>query len=116
MKPNEETGTNDEQLRSVLRHWTVNAPLPPRFQEQVWRRIERTEVRPEGTLWARALRLIALALPRPAIAVSYVTLALMLGLTAGSLAAQVRSNHLNTALSERYVRTIDPYRAEIAQP
>lgn len=41
---------------------------------------------------------------------------LFLGVAAGSLAAQARSSQLNAALSERYVQSIDPYRAGIPQP
>lgn len=116
MKPNQQSENNEEQLRSVLREWVVETPLPPRFQEQVWHRIEEAET-PLGTgFWAGVSRLIDVVLPRPKIAFSYIAALLLLGVAAGSVAGQIKSSHLNATLSERYVQSIDPYRAEIPQP
>jgi len=42
MKTNE-PGNHEEALRKVLKEWRTDAALPTRFQEAVWRRIERTE-------------------------------------------------------------------------
>ncbi len=115
MKPNLEP-ENDERLRAVLHEWAVDAPLPPRFQEQVWQRIARAEARPEPGLWAALLRLLEVALPRPKVAFAYVAVLLVLGITAGSVAAQVKSGHLNAALSERYVQLVDPYHGGHTEP
>lgn len=115
MKTNQEPN-NDERLRTMLRQWVVEAPLPPRFQEQVWKRIERGEVRTQLGFWANLVRLFETALPRPRIAVSYVATLLVLGVAAGSVAAQIKSGHLNTALSERYVQMVDPYHPGVSQP
>ena len=117
MKPDQRSENNDEQLRSALREWVVDAPLPPRFQEQVWQRITRTEARSApGFRVAGFFRWLEGALPRPKVAFSFVAALLVLGVAAGSVAAQVKSSHLNAALSERYVQSIDPYRSEIPQP
>jgi hypothetical protein len=36
----------DEPLRALLKEWKAKPSLPPRFQEQVWRRIEQAEAEP----------------------------------------------------------------------
>ncbi len=115
MKTSQEPG-NDEQLRTVLRQWAVETPLPPRFQEGVWQRIQRAELRPEPGLWAGLLQLIEVRLPRPKVAFSYVAALVVLGVAAGSVTAQIRSSQTNTILSERYVQLVDPYHAGPAQP
>ncbi len=116
MKPNQEPDEKDRRVESALREWVVDSPLPPRFQEQVWQRIARTEARPEPRFQAALGRWLEMALPRPRIAFSYIAVLLVLGVAAGSVAAQVKSSHLNAALSARYVQSIDPYRAENAEP
>jgi hypothetical protein len=115
MKPNLEPD-NDKGLRAVLRAWVVDAPLPPRFQDQVWQRIARAEVPSELPFWARLLHQVEVALSRPKVAFSYVAILLVLGVSAGSVTAQIQSNHLNATLSARYVQSVDPYRAETSQP
>jgi hypothetical protein len=115
MKPIQTTD-NDDHLRAVLRGWVVDHPLPPRFQDKVWQRIARTEVRPESGFWIGLIRLVEVALPRPKIALSYVATLLLLGVAAGSMTAQVRSSHVDADLSARYVQSLDPYRADTSQP
>ena len=100
----------------MLREWVVDTPLPPRFQEQVWKRIARTEARPSPGFWTSFSRWLEVALPRPKVAFAYIAALLVLGVAAGSVTAQVKSSQLNAALGERYVQSIDPYRAEIPQP
>ncbi len=116
MKPNQGSECNDEQLSSVLRGWVVERSLPPGFQEQVWRRIERAEVRPRPSIWATVSGWLDTALPRPRVALSYIAALLLLGVAAGSLSAQVKNSKLNAALSERYVQSIDPYYSDLPRP
>lgn len=116
MKTNQPSEHDDEQLNSVLRNWVVDTPLPPRFQEQVWRRIAKSETPDRLGFWAGLSRWIEAALPRPKVAFSYVAALLLLGVTAGSLVAQAKSTQFNASLSERYMQSIDPYRAESMQP
>ena len=115
MKPNPNP-ESDERLRTVLRSWVVDTPLPPRFQEQVWQRIDRAELRPDSPFWAGLLRLIEVALPRPKIAFAYVSVLLAVGVTAGAWAAQVKTNRTKTDLGLRYVQSVDPYRAVASIP
>jgi hypothetical protein len=115
MTPNQNPDS-DERLRKVLREWVVDAPLPPRFQEQVWKRIARAEAPSESLFWTGLARLVEVVLPRPKIAFSYVAALLVLGVTAGSVTAQIKSSQLDATLRARYVQAVDPYRADSLQP
>ena len=95
----------DEKLGALLRESRTSQALPPRFQENVWRRIEDAEapVTSGGTVtWLEAL--VALVL-RPRFAYATVA-ALMLGgilLGAHSGAQTARQN-----AEARYVASISP--------
>jgi hypothetical protein len=115
MKPNQ-TSEDNESLGRVLRQWTVDAPLPPRFQEQVWQRIARAEAAAAPSLWVLISRWLENVLPRPKFAFAYVAVLLVAGVTAGSLAAQVSTSRMETDLSLRYVRTLDPFQAHSSHP
>jgi hypothetical protein len=108
MKPENPTSP-DGMLDETLREWQVESALPPRFQEQVWQRIARTPTAPELSLGAGLLRLFEIVLPRPKVAFSYIAILLVLGMAAGSWAAQARSHRLTTTLGQRYVQSIDPF-------
>jgi hypothetical protein len=115
MNPN--TGPDkDEPLRKVLREWVVDTPLPSRFQEQVWRRIERAEVKPEQSLWLWLAQQLEALVPRPRFAMAYLSVFLVVGVAAGAVAAQRKTNKLDSELSQRYVQSIDPYRADSSHP
>jgi len=99
---------NQDKLDRVLREWRVEAPLPPRFQEQVWQRIERAEVR--AVSLAEALRAwLAAAFARPAFAVAYVSVLAVAGLALGFFQASQKSAQLERQLEARYVQALDPY-------
>ena len=103
---------DDPALRRVLHEWKADAPLPPRFQEGVWRRIEQAERDAEALgLWAALSRWLEAVLPRPKFALSYVCAVLVLGLAAGSFAAQAATKRVNAELGARYVQSVDPYRS-----
>jgi hypothetical protein len=106
----------NEPLRRVLREWTVEAPLPPRFQEQVWRRIAQAETRQEATGGTGLWRLLGVLLPRPRFAFAYLALLLVAGGLAGSLSAQIKTHRINSELGSRYVQSIDPYRTDATLP
>ncbi len=103
---------NDDALNKVLRQWKFDAPLPPRFQEQVWQRIEKSEAGAEPSPWVGLWRLIEVVLPRPRFAYAYLAILLVTGVAAGSVAAQIKTNRLDSELSVRYVQSIDPYRVD----
>lgn len=115
MKPNQQPDAG-KNLQAALRQWTVDAPLPPRFQDRVWQRIQRAEAQPAGGLWRNLLSSLETMLPRPRVALSYVATLVILGVAAGFVAGQVQSGHLNSTLSQRYVQSVDPYHGEVARP
>ncbi len=110
MKPNHET-ENDERFRSVLREWKVDVSLPPRFQEQVWQRIQRTEADASVNLWSALGHWIETTFRRPAFAMSYVTVLLLAGLTTGYVHAQDKSAQAQSQWRAMYVQSVDPYQA-----
>jgi hypothetical protein len=107
---------DDDPLRQVLHQWKVETPLPPRFQEEVWRRITRVEAKPERTFLAGLLSLLDVSLARPKVAYSYLIILLLLGVVGGSWAAQREANRLDAALGSRYVQSVDPYQKVAFNP
>lgn len=108
---NTEMNENDEALRKTLRGWPMTTPLPARFREQVWQRIADTESQSKITLWALLADWFETTLPRPALAISYVTVLLVLGLSAGYWQVRKETAQLDETLGLRYVQSIDPYQA-----
>jgi hypothetical protein len=98
-----------EPLDTVLRQWTVDTPLPPRFQEQVWRRIRRRETGRASALRASMQRWLEAVLPRPKIALAYLSALMIFGVAAGSVTAQIRTSHVEARLGARYLQAVDPY-------
>jgi len=104
---------NDAPLRALLREWQPEASLPPRFQEQVWRRIERAETAPAppvslATVFANW---IATMLPRPALATAYMAVLLVVGASVGWSRARQETARVTVELSARYAQAVDPYQA-----
>jgi hypothetical protein len=99
---------NQAELRRALQDWRVTTPVPSRFQEQVWNRIERAEV--PGVSLAEALRTrLAAWFAQPALAIAYVTVLIAAGLALGFKQAQHRTAKWDRQLETRYVQSIDPY-------
>lgn len=102
---------DNEALHQILGQWKVGAPLPPRFQEKVWRRIELTEAQRKWTFLGAFVNWLQTTLPRRAIAVSYSIVFLALGLATGFWHGQQAASRLDSALGLRYVQSVDPYQA-----
>jgi hypothetical protein len=102
-----------EPLRKLMREWKASEPLPPRFQEAVWRRIEGAQARETGSVsvWQVMGRWIETVLPRPALATAYVAVLLIAGVTAGWTQADQKTARLKDELGQRYIRVLDPYQA-----
>ena len=98
---------DEEALNQTLQSWKVQAPLPPRFQEEVWRRIEHNEAREPG--WRLLFQRISTKLVRPSLAVSYVAILLVAGFLAGYWQVRVTRAHVDEAMGARYVQMVDPY-------
>ena len=110
MKTTNSSGS-DQPFNDVLAEWKVETLLPPRFREQVWRRIETAEARmPESSL-AVVLRWIDSAFRRPTLALSYVTVLLFIGLGAGYWQAQDKTAQSESKWQALYVQSVDPYQA-----
>jgi hypothetical protein len=111
--------TNDPKenklLDAMLQQWQTKSPLPPRFQEHVWQRIERAETAPAISLTALFANWIATVLPRPALATAYVTLLLAIGASVGWSQARQETARVTGELSARYAQTVDPYQG-VPQP
>ena len=110
MKPNQQS-ENDERLHAVLSEWKPETSLRPRFQEQVWRRIQNAETDARLNLWSAFSQWLESAFRRPALAMSYVTVLLLLGLTTGYVRAQDKSAHAQSQWRAMYVQSVDPYQA-----
>jgi hypothetical protein len=108
MKPDQKP-ERDEQLSKLLREWQPATSLPPRFQEAVWRRIERTEAK--LSFWHIITHWIETSFRRPALAVSYVALLLFVGLSAGYWQARNASTRTLAQMRTAYVQSVDPYQA-----
>jgi hypothetical protein len=109
----EQLTDNDARLRSLLKECKVVAALPPRFQEQVWRRIARREQQPSVwfSLRTSLTHWINTMLPRPALAVSYLAILLVFGASAGWAQARQKNTRVSDEMGLRYVQTVDPYQA-----
>ena len=99
---------NHTQLDRALQEWRVTLPLPPRFQDRVWKRIERAEV-PHISLAEAAQAWFATLFTRPAFAVAYVSVLLATGLALGSMQASHKAARWDRQFESRYVQSIDPY-------
>ena len=99
----ENLNPDDLKLRSLLRETRVTPPLPPRFQENVWRRIEGAEAGRAGALtW---LDVFVARLLRPRFALAMVVVLVLagtwLGVRDGSQAARQQAQ-------ARYLATVAP--------
>ena len=108
MKP-EDTSPSDRALSQVLRQWKVQAQLPARFQEQVWRRIEHSESPQRAPAWRELLQRLTAALARPPLAVSYLTVLLLAGLLTGYWQARVTRAQVDESMGARYVQSVSMF-------
>jgi hypothetical protein len=101
----------DKSLRDLLGQWKIAEPLPPRFKERVWRRIEQTAGTTTGTttVWELWQQWLESVFARKAVALTYVTILLLAGLTAGYVNGHAHQQRWKAQLAVRYVRALDPY-------
>ncbi|MEI9961179.1 MAG: hypothetical protein WDM76_08670 [Limisphaerales bacterium] len=92
----------DEKLGALLRQSRASVALPPRFQENVWRRIEDAEA-PEKTE-SRLEALVALIL-RPRFACAAVAVLMLGGILLGAYNGAQTARHDAQA---RYVASVAP--------
>jgi hypothetical protein len=102
MKHESENSGSDE-LQGLLRAARPSPPLPPRFQENVWRRIERAEARPESSpSW---LDHLAAWLLHPRLAMAGAVALLLLGSVWGAWEGM---DQARASVRTRYVASVSP--------
>jgi hypothetical protein len=108
MKP-EDPMQSDQALRQLLHEWKLESSLPPRFQEQVWQRIERQEVPVQVPGWVMLWQRFSAALTRPTPAIGYVTVLLLAGVLAGYWEARVTRAQVDEQMGARYVQLVSSF-------
>ncbi len=110
----DQSQNREARMNSLLQTWRVEIPLPPGFQQNVWRRIAREESpesRVKWTFWQAVSDWVQSAFSHPAMAVSYVAVLLFAGLTTGYFQAQGASARAESTWRALYVQSVDPYQA-----
>lgn len=77
----ENMNSNDTTLSALLRESRVSPSLPPRFQENVWRRIEDSELPARQESWLDAL---AARILRPRLAFAFAAVLVLAGVMLGA--------------------------------
>jgi hypothetical protein len=82
--------SNDNKLQELLRTARTAPALPPRFQENVWRRIEDAEAPARAESWLDALAALVL---RPRFAFAAAAVLLLAGVLAGTMDGRQVARH-----------------------
>lgn len=90
----------DAALGKLLREARPAPGLPPRFQENVWRRIEQNKSSPAAAGWVEALAALVL---KPRFAIASVCALVLVG---GLLGTWEGSAHARQAAQDRYVASV----------
>ncbi|HEX5400262.1 MAG TPA: hypothetical protein VFY06_14545 [Verrucomicrobiae bacterium] len=93
---------DDARLREALRAGRPSPPLPPHFQENVWRRIEKPNASPEAGSWLDALAALVL---RPRFACATVAALVVVGALLGTYQGEQTAKQNAQA---RYVAMVAP--------
>jgi len=102
---NEFQEPDDGKLRTILRESRPTPPLPPRFQQAVWRRIEREEAESPAGSWLARVDQLADWLLRPHWALAGITALLVAGVLAGAVSG---IGAVKQAAQERYLAAVAP--------
>ncbi len=99
-----ETNLNPDEARlsGLLREAPAMPPLPPRFQQNVWQRIEDSELPAKPESWLDALAALIL---RPRLAFAY---AAVLALAGVMLGANEGVKNVHHDAQARYVDSVAP--------
>ena len=92
------------QTKELLREWRIESQLPNDFNSGVWRRIEKEQASGESIF-----RWLTQLFAKPALAVSYVSVALVVGLLAGRAHASRDVQQAELQAKSKYIQTVDPY-------
>ena len=98
----ENMNPSDTKFREVLRAARQSPSLPPRFQENVWRRIEEAEAPANSGSWLDALAALVL---RPRFAYATVTTLMLAGVLLGTYHGAQNAKQTEQA---RYLAAVAP--------
>lgn len=93
----------DEKLGALLRESRTPPPLPPRFQQNVWRRIEDAEAPLKSASWLDALATLVL---RPRLALAAAAALVLAGIFAGALEGRHDARH---DAQMNYLASVSPH-------
>jgi hypothetical protein len=94
---------DDAPISALLRQARVSPGLPPRFQQNVWRRIEDAEVPAKFESWLDALAALIL---RPRFALAAAAVLLLAGVLAGTFDGRQLARH---DAEMNYVASVAPH-------
>jgi hypothetical protein len=100
------------EINQLLNEWRVDRSLPPNFDSAVWRRIEKAQ---PFSIGAWISEWFGDFLAKPAVAVSYVAIALGLGLAAGQVHSARDLQNAELDAKSSYIRAVDPYSNPMAR-
>lgn len=92
----------DQNLTALLRESRVSPSLPPRFQQNVWRRIEDAEAPLQPVSWLDALAALIL---RPRLAFASVAVLMLAGILLG---VNEGAQHARHDAQDRYLASVAP--------
>jgi len=95
----------DQKLTALLRDARRSPALPPRFQQNVWRRIEDAEVPAKSESWLDSLAALVL---RPRFAVAAAAALLLAGVFAGMADGRQLAQH---DAQTNYLAAVAPHAA-----
>jgi hypothetical protein len=95
----------DARLRSLLRESRPAPPLPPRFQESVWHRIERAQGPDASVSWAEWLDRAAAWVVRPRLALAGAAAMLLVGISIGVVQGGILAHDL---AKQQYLAAVSP--------
>lgn len=102
----------NNEISKLLNEWRVDGSLPADFNSAVWRRVENG--RPLGVgAWIPGLLTDFFA--KPAVAFSYLAIALVLGLAAGQVHASRDLQSTEREAKSKYIQSVDPYSSPLAR-
>lgn len=95
----------EKSEHEILNDWSLDARLPATFNTAVWRRIEQHQPSFSTGFGDWLSNLFA----KPAVVVSYASVALVIGLAAGQLHASSDLRKHESELAVQYIQKVDPY-------
>ena len=99
---------DDGRLQALLRESRPAPPLPPRFQESVWRRIERAQAPAETVSLAEWLDRAVAWVFRPRLALAAAAAMLLVGIAIGITQA---GSLANERAKRQYIAAVSPLAA-----